>query len=136
MLRASGFVASGRTWRKRMSSAVLVVNLQQSNDVLLVNLGVCIQELTAIDSPLIQDCHISFRLERVCPSQYFEAVRSASPGGGREDFIVALERFGIPWLEALATRAGMRDFLQSPVANRGLVTAAVRAWAGEGLQAE
>ncbi len=80
---------------------------------MFVNLGACIRDLEPDDAPSIEKCHISFRLERVCPPEYFEAIRSASPEGAPPDFMVALEGCGLPWLEALSTRAGVQALLRS-----------------------
>jgi hypothetical protein len=119
VLRDKGYLKSGQTWRKRLEAAVLVVNLQRSNDVVFVNLGACIRDLTNNDSPSIRECQISFRLERVCPPTSFEAIRSASPDGGPQELVVALADHGLPWLEGVSTRQGVRKFLQSSLASRG-----------------
>ena len=131
VLRDKGYLKSGQTWRRKLDDAILVVNLQRSNDVVFVNLGACIRDLDNNDSPSIQRCQISFRLERLCPPTSFEAIRSASPDGGPQGLVVALEEYGLPWLEGLSTRQGVSKFLQSSLASRGLVTVAVRTWASE-----
>jgi hypothetical protein len=130
VLRSHGYSKSGRTWHKTCDAAVLVVNLQKSYDVVYVNLGVCIRDMDVAEKPAINQCHIYFRLERVCPSAYFEAVRSASAEGASQEFVEAFERFGLAWLDSLSTRDGVQGFLRSSPLRRGMITRVAWSWAG------
>jgi hypothetical protein len=118
VLRSHGYSKSGRTWHKTYDAAVLVVNLQKSYDVVYVNLGVCIRDRDVAKRPAINQCHIYFRLERVCPSAYFEAVRGASA-----ESVTGVRR-GLRairiWLRSTVCRHGMafRDSFGLPLCAR------------------
>jgi hypothetical protein len=130
ILRNGGYERSGQTWRKVRESIVLVVGFQRQHAIVFVDLGICIQTLGSCRKPRVKDCHIHLRLERVCPPEYFESVRTASADGAPAGFVAAFEHFGLPWLESLASRRGVQIFLRSSLVNRGFVNAAVWSWAG------
>jgi hypothetical protein len=129
-LKAAGYNRSGQTWRATRDGITLVVNFQRWHDSIFVNLGVCIVQLRRSASPRINDCHIYLRLERVCPVEYVERIRSASAEEAPEGFVEAFGQWGLPWLESLTSKTGIQAFLKSQLWNQGLVTTEVWAWAG------
>jgi hypothetical protein len=134
VLKPKGYRKSARTWHKACPESVLVLNLQKSqwgDDTLYINLGVYVRDLGPELTPPEFSCHIRARLERVCPPEWFEAVRSASsleePSAA---LLEAIELFGLAWLDSLSVRPGVQEFLSSPLSRRLAVMRTLWPWAG------
>lgn len=131
-LKTSGFKKKGRTWWRDRDEVVQVLSLQQSpfGERLYVNLGVYLKRLGSEAMPAVNRCHVSVRLERVANHQadVAAATVSALPGAA---LLSALLVDGIAWLESVSTLAGIRSYLASGGASKGLVFASVRELAAE-----
>lgn len=127
-LRQRGFMAKGRTWWRARGVAVQVVNLQRGfGETLHVNLGIYVRELGELAFPREEQCHVRARLERVCPDEFFEPVRSLEASlAPSPQALEALTDHGLVWLDKLSTRAGLCDFLRSEVPFSGFVHVAAQ----------
>ena len=136
-LRPGGFTAKGRTWWRTRDLAIQVVNLQRGfAETLYVNLGVYVRELGEERLPREEQCHIRARLERVCPNELFEPVRSLEASlPPSPQALEALTLHGLEWLDRLSTRAGLCGFLASPVPFNGFVHVATQSLCRENYRA-
>jgi Domain of unknown function (DUF4304) len=131
-LKARGFKKKGRTWWRDNDEVVQVLNLQQSpfGEQLYVNLGTYLKRLGSEAMPAVNRCHIGARLERVSKHQAEVAAATASAPPG-EAILSAVLVEGVEWLESVSTLAGIRSYLASGGASKGLVFASVRELVGE-----
>lgn len=131
-LKARGFKKKGRTWWRDTDDVVQVLNLQQSpfGEQLYVNLGVYLKRLGTEPMPAVNRCHIGVRLERVASHQAEVAAATLSTRPGAA-LLSALLVDGIAWLESVSTLKGIRSYLASGGASKGLVFASVRELAAQ-----
>jgi Domain of unknown function (DUF4304) len=131
-LKARGFKKKGRTWWRDGDVVIQVLNLQQSpfGDQLYVNLGVYLKRLGSEAMPAVNRCHIGVRLDRAANhhAEVASATVNAPPGAA---MLSAVLVDGIAWFESVSTIAGIRSYLASGGASKGLVFASVRELAAE-----
>jgi hypothetical protein len=128
-LRSAGFTKKARSWRRNVDKTIQVINLQKSSfgDRLYVNLGVYVRALGPETSPPHNRCHVQVRLERVADPARQLAVSSAESGTTPAMALIdAVVVDGVAWLDGLSSRDGIRKYLESGGAHKGLVFAIVR----------
>jgi hypothetical protein len=128
-LKAVGFSRKSRTWRRASVFAIQIVNLQRGfGEQLHLNLGLYLRLLGDERAPLEHHCHVRARLERICPPDYFEPVRSLDASSHRfTQALEALMTFGVPWLEALSNKDGLCTFMKAADATGTFVHHSARA---------
>jgi hypothetical protein len=128
-LKAAGFAKRARNWWRRAGETIHVVNLQKSTfgERLYVNLGVYVTALGPETNPTHNRCHVQARLERVADPARQGAVSSAEsdniPGPALVDAVVV---DAVAWFDSLSSQEGIRRYLESGGASKGLVLANVR----------
>lgn len=116
-LKAAGFRKAGATWRKTNATTIRVFNLQGSQwgPSFHINLGVYFRALGDDESPNEAVCHLRLRLSELVPDRRrcgellnFEApIPEAVRAREVEALVVG---HALPWLEALSTIPGAREY--------------------------
>ena len=128
-LKALGFKKRARTWWRHRDETIQVLNLQKSSfgERLYVNLGVYVKALETEEFPPEQRCHVQVRLERVVPEERSLSVASAdSITDPKPELISAVLEDGLGWLDQVATYRGLREYIASGGAGKGMVFANLR----------
>lgn len=124
-LKAAGFGKAGATWRRTNAATVGVLNLQGSQwgPSFYVNLGVYFRALGDRERPSEASCHIRIRLSELVPNRErfnslldFEKPMQENVRA-RELETLVIEN-AVPWLDALSTISGARQYfsVQRPAA--------------------
>lgn len=128
-LKAAGFSRKARTWWRRAGETIHVVNLQKSafGERLYVNLGVYVTVLGPEASPPHNRCHVQVRLERIVDPARAAVVSSARPCETPPPALIdAVTMDGVAWFDSLSSQEGIRRYIATGGANKGLVFATVR----------
>jgi hypothetical protein len=124
-LKNAGFRKKVRTWWRQVDEVIQVVNLQKSpyGERLYVNLGIYVTRLGSESSPAENRCHVQARLDRVVDPSRRQAVASAEAGATpAPPLLEAILVDGLTWLDDLSTLAGLRKYLESGGADKGLLS--------------
>ena len=123
LLKEFGFSRKGRTWWRTTTATIQVINLQRGfGEQLHINLGAYFRALGEEAFPLEHSCHVRARLERVCPCEFFEAIRLLqAPSIPTPEALEALSTHAIRWLDFLSTEQGLCEYLASPEAKNVFV---------------
>ena len=133
-LKALGFRKKARTWWRSSTETIGVLNLQKSSfgERLHVNLGAYVKQLGLEASPPEHHCHVQVRLESIAREIFWNEIASAEatlpPSAA---LIEAVLNDGVAWLHQMSTLDGIRTYIKSGGANKGLVFASVRELVGE-----
>jgi hypothetical protein len=127
-LKVAGFKKKARTWWRDVGETIQVINLQKSafGERLYVNLGAYVKALGADRQPPHHRCHIQVRLERIADPTRAAAVSMAASDRADNELIDAIVLDGVAWLDRLSSKGGIREYVASGGASRGMVLGTVR----------
>ena|SRR5688572_12935410 len=134
-LKQHGFKKLGATWRNDLGPTIGVINLQGSQwgPSFYINLGVYFRALGHRHQPAEVDCHIRTRLHELVPDRArlitlldFEHVIQEDIRARELEALVV--KYGLPWLTAVSTVQGARDYCATIHDKSPFVTKEARAF--------
>lgn len=134
-LKQRGFKKSGATWRKGSDDAIGVLNLQGSQwgPSFYLNLGVYFRALGDSDQPAEYHCHVRTRLTDLVPdgerlNGLLDFEKPVSEDVRVRELETLIVDHGLPWLHAVSTIEGARQYCRSQSPKSPWVTKEARAF--------
>ena len=126
-LEKANFIKKGQSWYLDGDDAIVVFSLQKSdwNDEYFINIGIWLKALGKAEFPQENDCHLSYRAERLFPTEQELIREGASLEKGDMEILNRLSEFigtrFIPFLRECTKVNKLRELMANGTLRHGFI---------------